>query len=368
VGLIGEWDSAAGYGKWISFFSRLNLISGSDNYALAAAVERLYLNAEVGPVAFEAGRDVLAVGPGARTQLLWSDHAPPLDHVRLSTSHPLKIPRIPVAVSAFYAVGRLRDPQTFHGTLVTLGRLQLDLFNQLELGVAQLLQLGGDGAAPFGFGDFIAEHFTRRDPIQAHSNRRAALDATYTNRWARGLRLYYELVFEDFRKELVDLFVYDCDHLIGAELAALTSGGRHGLTVEYQHNGPFSQVHTYFLTGLSNAGRAVGTPLGPDSWSLYAAARIDVPTGALAPWAELAQIASDQYVEDHGIRRTRTGVTESRLRLGGRAWLRLRARLRVQVRAWYEHVWSAGFIAGAARDNLGLETSLTWEPEIPVAR
>ena len=34
---------------------------------------------------------------------------------------------------------------------------------------------------------------------------------TATNKHARGLRIYYEIAFEDFRKQLGDMFLYDCD-------------------------------------------------------------------------------------------------------------------------------------------------------------
>jgi hypothetical protein len=90
------------------------------------------------------------------------------------------------------------------------------------------------------------------------------------------LRIYYELAFEDFRKHVTDMFLYDCDHLVGIDMPALTKAGRHGFVVELQHNGPFSQEHSYFSAGLTNAGRVVGAPLGPDSWSVYAAGRIDL--------------------------------------------------------------------------------------------
>jgi hypothetical protein len=366
AGLVGELDSAAGYGKWVSLFGRFNLISGTDEYGLSAHVERLYLDGELGPVALEAGRDVLAIGPGAHTQLIWGDHAPPLDHARIATSHPIKIPRVPIALSALYALGRLREPQTFHNTLVTIARLQADLFDQLEVGATQLLQLGGTGAPHLSFGDFLEENFTRSRPEPPASNRRDAIDITYTVRRARGMRIYYEIAFEDFRKELVDMFAYDCDHLLGVELPVLTADGRHGLVLEIQHNGPFSQTHSEWLTGMTNAGRAVGAPLGPDSWSLYAAGRIDLSLGALVPAAEFAQRSSDQFQADHtGVYRTRIGIDETRLRLGARAWLRLREHLRAQLRAQYEHVWSADFVPGAERNNLVLETALVWEPEIP---
>lgn len=365
-GLI-ELDSAAGWGPWISAYTRLQLMAGSNQWEVRGALDRGYLSAEVGPVMLLAGRDVLALGPGVHTQLIWGDNPAPLDQIRLQTSHPLKIPRLPVTVSALYAVGQLRDPQTFHGTLVTLARLEVALFDQLELGAQQLLQLDGDGAIHYGFGDFFAEHFTRTGnyPGAGGSNRRDSLEAVYTNKWARGLRIYYELAFEDFRKHVADMFLYDCDHLLGFELPALTRSGRHGLVLELQHNGPFSQVHTYFTTGLTNAGRVVGAPLGPDSWSVYAAARLDFARFALWPSFEWARLSSDLYdaIEHGPIELVSARTAEWRVRLGIRGRVPLPRGMRIEGRALFEHVQSYAFVPSARRDNVGAELVFVWSAD-----
>ena len=95
-----------------------------------------YVDAELGPIAAEVGRDVLVLGPSSHTQLGWGENAPPLDHVRLSTVRPLAITD-DLRGSLFYAIGRLRDPQTFPGNLVTIARGQLDIAGTIELGMMQ---------------------------------------------------------------------------------------------------------------------------------------------------------------------------------------------------------------------------------------
>ena len=365
-GGVLELDTAVGYGHWISAFTRLQFMAGSNQWSTRGALDRGYINGQIGPVALLVGRDVLALGPGVHTQLIWGDNPAPLDQIRIQTAHPLKIPRIPVTVSALYAVGRLRDPQTFHGTLVTLARLDVVIADQLELGAQQLLQLGGDGAIQYSFGDFIAEHFTRTGnyPGAGGSNRRDSLDATYTNKWARGLRIYYELAFEDFRKNLGDMFLYDCDHLVGLEMPALTKSGRHGFVLELQHNGPFSQEHTYFTTGLTNAGRVVGSPLGPDSWSLYASVRIDLARVTLWGWAEWVRAASDSYdaIEFGPINRVSVGPAETRIRFGPRARLPLLRQLRLEANAFFEYVDGFAFMPSVDRSNAGVQAMLVWTP------
>ncbi len=372
AGLVSELDSSAGYGRWVSAAMRLLLPMGSDNYRLGPQLERGYINAEWGPVAFEAGRDILVLGPGARAQMMVSENDAPLDLVRLSTSHPLKIPRIPVAVELLGAFGRLRDPQTFHNTELTILRAQLDLFDQFELGGTHILQFNGDGAPHLGFADAIAEHFTRKGLAPGmgyttdYSNRRVAFDGTYTMKFLRGLRVYYELAFEDWRKQLFDAWLYDGDHLAGVDMPAITKSGRHGLTVEFQHIGARSQTHATWTSGMTNAGFTLGTPLGPDAWSLYASGRVDLARWRawLSPWIELVRRSSDSYVfVDYGpIYRSAYGNEETRIRLGVQGQWLARANLRLNARLIYEHVDGFQFVPGASRDNGGVELAVTWTP------
>jgi len=372
VGLVSELDSSVGYGRWVSAFTRVMMPVGSANYMTGPLLERGYVNAEVGPVAVEGGRDILVLGPGARAQMMVSENAAPLDMIRLSTSHPLKIPRIPVAVEALGAVAWLRDPQTYHNTNLTILRAQLDLFDQFELGGTQLLQIEGDGAPHLSFGDAIAEHFTRKGLVSNggyqngldYSNRRISFDGTYTMKFLRGARVYYEVAFEDLRKHIVDAWVYDGDHLAGVYMPALTKSGKHGFVVEYQHIGISSQTHSTYTSGMTNAGFALGTPLGPDSWSLYAAARLDLPFRTwLLPWFEVVRRSSDTYMRvDYGpISRTSYGTEETRTRLGVQAQVLWRS-LRANARALYEHIDAFQFNSGVNRDNGGIELDGTWTP------
>lgn len=363
-GAVFELDSAAGYGRYLSAYTRLRFDAGTLGYAPAFALDRAYLDAELGPIALEVGRDLLVLGPGSRTQLLWGDNPLPLDQVRISTAHPIKLGPLPMAFSALYFLGRLRNPQTFNGTLVSGFRLQFDLFNRFQLAVGEILQLDGDGAYHYSFWDFLAEHYTRtNDPAGVTSNRRASMDLAYTFRALRGLRVYYQLVLEDFRKSFFNMLEYLADHEAGVELPILTARGRHGLLLEYQHNGVVSQSHSYFTTGMTNGGRAVGSPLGPDTWSIYASARLDLRRWTLRPWTELARLSSDSYSDDaRVISRVRAGTEETRIRFGLDGQVAIRVGLRVQWRALYEHVDSFAFTPGATRDNVGSEVALVWAP------
>lgn len=365
VGAMLELDSAVGYGHWLSAFTRFRLSGGMNGYGASFAVDRAYLNAELGPVAIEAGRDILVLGPGRRTQLLWSDNAPPLDQIRISTAHPLQIPRIPVKVSLFFAFGRLREPQRFEGTMVTLARIELELLRRLELGVTNLLQLGGDGAPAFSFGDFILEHLWRQREENAGgiSNRRLSFDVSWFCRTFHS-RFYYELAFEDWRYQLGSALAYDADHLLGWEMPVLPRLGRHGLLVEVHRTGVRSQEHGIFTTGMTNEGRAVGSPLGPDSWSVFVGARLDLRRAVLWPWVEYVRRSSDHFsiAADQAIFRVSEGPAESRYRAGLRLQARVNETVRVDLRTFVEMATTAAFVAGNTRGQAGVELGVTWTP------
>ena len=365
-----ELDSAAGYGRWVSAFTRLRLEGGNHDYSRGFELDRAYLNAELGPVALEAGRDVQKLGPGARTSLMLGENAAPLDHVRISTSHPLELGTEAVRLSLRYFVARLRDPQRFHGTLLTGARAQLDLFEGLQLGGTRLLELGGDGAPSFTFGQFVLEHLFRQGSSQGAgiSNNRLSFDAAYTAKSLRGTRVYLELAFEDTRSQFLNTLEFDTDYLAGIEAPDLDGTKRLGLLVEVQRTGRSSQEHSTFTTGMTNLGRTLGSPLGPDTLSAFAQGRFDTDAASFAPWVEVARLSSDVYTatESGPVVRIRKGPAEKRLRGGIQASAPLRERVLLRVEGFAERVFTAGFDPATAAFNAGVMASLVWLGPGPV--
>jgi hypothetical protein len=369
AGLGLELDSSAGYGSWLSAYTRFRFDAGNHAYSAAFDVDRAYVNIEAGPVAFEVGRDVQVLGPAARSALMLSDHAAPLDHARISTARPLDLigdHGSILRLSLRYFVGVLRDPQRFHHTLVTGSRAQFDLFDGLELGGTRLLQLGGDGAPSFTFGEFLLEHLIRQSGPSGVgiSNNRLSFDISYAFRALRGARAYYELAFEDNRKQFINTLEFQTDHLVGLELLNLDGAGRHRVLIEFQHTGMDSQEHSLFTTGMTNADRTLGSPLGPDAWSLYSAVQIDRGALSVSPWAELVRMSSDVYTatENGPVIRVSSGVVEHRFRAGIDGTLVLAAGTSLRVGAFAERVGNSDFVAGTTRLNGGLLAAFTWTP------
>jgi len=367
VGILDELDTSVGYGDWVSGSLRLRANAGAEAWGNDLAIDRAYVNAEVGPLAFEVGRDVLALGSPARTRLGWSENAAPLDQVRVSTAEPYRLTST-LQASFAYVVGRLRAPQRYPGNLVTISHVQLDIANRLEVGILQLLQLGGDGTPQLGVWDFIAEHVRRRDASASatdSSNRRFGGDVSFRIPDLQNARLYYAVMFEDIRRaRLVDAIRYDADHLVGVELAAIGSDNQDGLIIEWHQTGLRSQEHNQRTTGFTNRGFIVGSPLGPDAESLYIGSRLRVGRWTSYPWLELARLSSDTYelITDGPINRTRVGEDEARYRVGIRARRQIQSNLWIEAETLFEHVDDYGFRPGVTRNNSGVSASIVWYP------
>jgi len=359
-----EMDSSAGIGSWMSAFSRIQSRTGtSGSGSTGLEIDRLYANLELGSAELAVGRNIVGIGPGRRTQLIWGDQPPPLDHVAFSV-HSLKIPNVPIVLGGAYLVGMLDAPQRFAHSLVTISRGYAEISDRLCLGITNLLLLGGDGAPHVGFGQFFEEHVTRTGPWPGEgvSDRRVALDLTLQVRPLKST-FYTEMAFEDTRRQFVSALTYDTDYLVGWAASALGRKGRHGFLVELHHTGVRSQEHGLFASGMTSGGRTAGSPLGPDATSLYVSPRWDFENGiaSISPWTEFIRIGSDVYdfPEHAAISRSSSGLAEIRSRAGLRVLGILQPGLWMQVDSFVEHIGNDAFQV-STRNNAALSLTVIW--------
>lgn len=360
-----ELDSSAGYGTWVSAFSRLQARAGSTD-GEGVRFDRLYANFEHGPIEITAGRSVVSFGPGRRSQLIWGSQPPPLNHVGLSVDA-LELPWLkrtfPVVFGGTYLLGRLDAPQHFPGSLVTIARGYAQFGRHVSLGLTHLLLLGGDGAPAFSTSQFLLEHVYRTGPWPGEgiSDRRVALDLSVRLPQLGG-SLYTELAFEDNRKQVASVFAHDADYLIGWGASTPCRFGRYGVSIEFLRTGARSQEHGLFITGMTHGARVTGPALGPQATSLYVSTRWDVDAVALSisPWSEVASVGSDVVVfpEQAAIWVKTRGTEETRLRSG--LWVRRRfgSSVFIDGSSFAERVHNEGFIAGD-RTNFGLSIAVT---------
>jgi hypothetical protein len=368
VGTALEIDSEAGWSSLLTAATRLRASAGTDRYASQLILDRAYLRFETGPFLLQIGRDALALGPAVRAGLVISRNAAPQDGIR-AVLKPVALPFAPdVRISLLYFLDRLRDPQRFHGTLLDCTRAQLDFWNRVQLGGSRLLQIGGDGAPYYGgFTGFILEHFgrTREGVAQGTAeNNRLSFDLAIRVPELRGARLYYEIAFEDTRKAFWNSLRYDADHLVGIELAELKLGAWRRLFIELEHTGWVSQEHSVFNTGMTNAGRTLGSALGPDGTSLWLSADFEAGRVVLSPWVEWLRFSGDRYDsnETRGVFVTAVGPIEHRQRLGADAQVTLTQSLAFSGGVFGERIGNADLVNGSTKYSAGLRASLTWTP------
>jgi len=355
-----ELDSAAGYSDLITAATRLRLAGGSEAFGNGLAVDRAYLKLEYRALLLQVGRDALALGPSVRAAEMVSANAVPQDGIHAQL-HPVALTSW-LRLSLFYFLDRLRDPQTFSGTLLDCTRAQLDFADRIQLGGSRLLQLGGKGAPDYGgFWGWIEEHFGRNRNAE---NNRLSFDLSVRLPELRGGRVYYEIAFEDTRHRFFNMLQYDADHLVGIEVRALRLGAWRRLFIELQHTGWVSQEHSTFTTGMTNGGRTLGSALGPDGLSLWARADVEIAGATVSPWAEWLRFVSDRYGSDEarGVFVIAVGPIEHRQRLGADLQAQLALDWRLSAGVFGERVENADLVEGATRFNAGLRAALTYTP------
>jgi hypothetical protein len=369
AGVSVSLESSVGYRDIVSATVRPHVSFGTNDFSTAVSLTRAYALAELSYFALEVGRDVLVIGPSARTHLSWSNESTPIDHIRVSNPEPIRIGSL--RLHGTYALGELREPQTFPGTLASIARVQAG-YRHLDVGLVQLLQFEGAGAPHLGIIDSLLEHVRRGDSSAGTtdtSNRRFGGDISLRIPELSRLRLYYELMFEDIRKRrLIDALRYDADHLVGVEVHASNSRLR-SVLVELLETGFRSHEHTQRVTGFTNAERPVGAPLGPDAFALSTRAQIQVSNLRITPWFEYARLHSDTYefLVDGPINPVSEGVVEHRYRFGTNAEMPVGPTF-LSVEAFVERIESLSFTPGASHTNAGVELAITWRPHDHVAK
>ena len=174
--------------------------------------------------------------------------------------------------------------------------------------------------------------------------------------------------FEDYRTStptaVWNSLRYDADHLVGIELAELKLGAWRRLYIELEHTGWVSQEHWVFTTGMTNAGRTLGSALGPDGTSLWLRADFEAGRLVLSPWVEWLRFSGNQYGLDvpRGPFVTVMGPIEHRQRLGADAQVALTQSLAFSGGVFGERIGNAALVNGSTNYSGGLRASLIWTP------
>src|SRR5262249_6714703 len=203
---------------------------------------------------------------------------------------------------------------------------------------------------------------TREAPGTTAENNRFSVDLSVRFPELSGARLYYEAAFEDYRRVFWNSLRYDADHLLGLELRALRLGPWRRLFVELEHTGWVSQEHSIFTAGMTNAGRTMGSALGPDGLSLWIRGDLEFGQLQVSPWLEWLRFVSDRYDSDetHGVFVVAEGPMEHRQRLGVELQVQMAPAWWAKAAVFGERIGNTDFAVGTTTYGGGASLTLAW--------
>ena len=237
---------------------------------LATASGRVLL----GNVALTVGREHVVWGQSPRGGLVLSTNPGALLAASIANEFPAALPGPlgvlgPARVQLLFAdLGT--EAQRFAHTTLFGARASILPSPRLELGAQLLVQSGGEGAPSQSLRDrlldylFLPDVFSKRE-LEA-SNKLAALDARLRVPEARGLELWVEMAIDDIDIDRFRSMMWeDGSWSVGARIERLDAEGRLALRLEGEHTGLRMYEHFQFTSGLTLAGRLLGSELGPNA-------------------------------------------------------------------------------------------------------
>lgn len=214
------------------------------------------------------GRSSLLFGQGDHGGMLLSDNARPLDHMRLTNSHPGLLPWIfkylgYQKITAFF--GTLGPDSFFPYTMLAGYKWSIKPFSVWELGLSNMMMIGGEGAPDFGASNLIGDFFGFSATSEGKSNRIIGIDTRLTFPFLRNSQLYGEAVFDDKTVEnFKRTFGDSSGYLLGFFIPRLDWEGDFSLRMEYRFLSELLYRHSQFLGGYTLNGSILGDALGPN--------------------------------------------------------------------------------------------------------
>lgn len=343
------------------------LVPNTGSSEVNPIVQQLYGKLTFKNVEIEIGRDELIWGQGAFGGLFLSNNARPFDLIKLSNPSPARLPWVFKHLGYWrytFFVANLGPEREFPYSWLTGAKLNLRPLRFFELGIEQILVLGGEGGpGPLTVGNVISEFFGVR-PGNINevnlSNRAIGFDGRFLLPFLRNSQLYLELHFEDSESSPAFLFTNLASYQAGLYVPRLDLAGKKGLRLEYVHGSPFTYKHGSFDTGMALNRRLWGQELGPQGDGLYV-----TWTNMLSP--DLLMSMSFHYerrdsdrlrqLQDPDNTNRRLEVVEAspeehRIRLMAAASWSIKPWLRLEPELGYEYVENFNFVSGTSQNNI----------------
>jgi hypothetical protein len=267
------------YGKlwnWFSFFVQpLFTLQGDldDELDATARLHKGYAKGQWGPAELEFGRDAIRWGQGERGTLVFSNHAPPLDFIKLSTPQPVLLPWIFQHLGLFKAetfLTQLEGDRDDARSKIWGWRLLMKPTTWFEFGVLEATQFGGETVPGLRGQDILKMLTFQRIGKEGEENRANQLlsfDWRFTLPFLRFTQIYTEIGFEDRG---------DIGVLAGLYVPRLTDDGHTTFRFEWMRNTIHIDripgvwyTHDTFTSGFTFEGMVLGHANGGESQEFF---------------------------------------------------------------------------------------------------
>jgi hypothetical protein len=282
-------------GDWVALMAQPKFISNQDVLGIGATDnnEHVYLREfslklSVANIALEAGRMTQWWGPGYHGSLLLTDHAFPLEMIKLGSDQPFRLPWVFSSlgdwkVNTFLA--RLERDRDFSRANIFGLRVSYRPFDWLELGGTRLTQFGGRGSGQ-SFPKTVIDTYTSppNQPGDREVNEQVMLDfrATvpkipYLVPFPGGLQVYGELGSEDKWSQIP--LPSRAAFLTGLYIPQVFHGDTMDLRIEYADTDISRRRHPElaglwynhfaYVSGMRHRGFPLGHHMGTDGIDFF---------------------------------------------------------------------------------------------------
>ncbi|HSA59665.1 MAG TPA: capsule assembly Wzi family protein, partial [bacterium] len=358
-------------GRFFSFYLRPRLqfdVTHGGDASVHPYVQQLYAKFAVPHFELLAGRDSIEWGQGEFGGILLSNNARPLDMIKVSNPSPSILPWIfryigPIRYTLFAA--NLGPEREFPHSFLTGFKVNLKPVSFFEVGLSQLVMMGGDGSPSLSFGRAVSEFFGFRGNtrgVENVANRETGFDFRFYLPFLRNTQLYWELQFEDVYHDRTFMITDLANHQAGIYIPRLNNEGTMALRLEYRHGSPYFYRHGTFRTGMALNGRLWGDELGPQADGAYVTFTHDPSERLRLTWNfRYERRDGDVLLElldpDGGNRRL-TVVTPAPAEHRIAAHIRgdylvrpLNPKIRLRLELGYERILSFNFVQGDGRNG-----------------
>lgn len=317
-------------------------------------------------VELKVGRSQILWGQTQQGGLLLSSNARPLDHFQLGNENPFIFPTFLKYLGynkISFFVADLGPEASFPHTLLAGYKWTIKPLKWWELGLANVMEFGGEGGPGMNVGHFFADlaGFGSSGGADA-ANKILGFDSRFTLPFLRGTQIYGEWLIDDKTTASVKRTLSQTSaYLGGIFIPRITDSGRVQARVEFRYLGAVIYRHFQFLSGHTLNGKILGDALGPDGRNVKVTVGWDASpkTHFETQWAyefadsntyDLKGVASTVLANNPAERRVRGLVTAKH---------EFNPVLTLAATGGYEHVTNFAYLAGDNRNEALLDLKLT---------